>query len=150
MSMIIQTYKQSSKMFKSVIQQQKRNFSSSLLRNAFAKMSLLGTVGNVNVRETKDGLQFINYSLAVNRYNPNEPDSRSTDWFNIAVFNEKQISFFNNYLKPGMQLYVECDVRQRQISDENGENKHTLTSLRQINYDVVRFAKKDTEEDEVN
>ena len=92
-------------------------------------MNLLGTVGSVSSRETKDGLQFINYSLAVNRFNPNESDGKSTDWYNISVFNERHISFFNNYLKPGMQLYVECDVRQRQLSDENGEHKHTVTSL---------------------
>ena len=135
-------------MLRSMIQSQARSFSSSASRSAFAKMNLLGTVGSVSTRETKDGLQFINYSLAVNRFNPNESDGKSTDWFNISVFNERHINFFNNYLKPGMQLYVECDVRQRQLSDENGEHKHTVTSLKQISYDVVRFAKKTEEESE--
>lgn len=132
-------------MFKSSILTSARSFSSSATRNAFAKMQLLGTVGSVNTRETKDGLQFINYSLAVNRYSPNEADNRTTDWFNISVFNERHIEFFNNYLKPGMQLYVECDVRQRVLEDENGENRHLVTNLRQLSYDVVRFAKREEE-----
>lgn len=106
-------------------------------------MQLLGTVGNVAARETKSGTPFITYSLAVNRYAPNEENNRTTDWFNISVFNERHISFFNDYLKPGMQLYVECDVRQRVLADEDGENKKYVTNLQQTAYDVVRFGKKE-------
>lgn len=120
-----------------------RNFSSSSVRSAFAKMQLLGTVGNVAARETKTGTPFITYSLAVNRYSPSEENNRTTDWFNISVFNERHISFFNDYLKPGMQLYVECDVRQRVLADEDGENKKYVTNLQQTAYDVVRFGKKE-------
>lgn len=123
-----------------------RNFSSTSARNAFAKMQLMGTVGSVGARETKAGAPIINYSLAVNRYSPNEQNQRATDWFNISVFNERHISFFNEYLKPGMQLYVECDVRQKQLTDESGENKRYVTNLTQTSYDVIRFAKKDDSE----
>lgn len=125
-----------------------RSFTSTSARSAFAKMQLMGTVGNVAAKETKSGAPLITYSLAVNRYSPNEENQRATDWFNISVFNERHISFFNDYLKPGMQLYVECDVRQKQLVDESGENKRYVTNLHQTNYDVVRFAKKqDPEED---
>lgn len=136
-------------MLSSITRQSIRSFSSSASRSTFAKMQLLGTVGSVNNRETRDGVPFINYSLAVNRFNPQgsiEENNRTvTDWFNISVFNEKHVNSFNSFLKPGVQLYVECDVRQRVVTDENDENKQTFTSLKQVNYDVVRFAKK-TEE----
>lgn len=131
-----------------MLRQSIRNFSQSPARSAFAKMQLLGTVGNVTPRETKEGSPFINYSLAVNRYSPSDESNRATDWFNISVFNERHVSFFNNYLKPGMQLFVECDVRQRQLVDESGENKRTVTNLTQLSYDVVRFAKKEEESSE--
>lgn len=108
-------------------------------------MLLLGTVGKVEPRETKDGSPFFTYSLAVNKYNPSAADNRSTDWFNIAVFNERQVEFCNNHMKPGMKLYVECDVSQRIIEDENGENRHSVTNLRQLNYDVVMFPKREEE-----
>lgn len=124
-----------------------RNFSSTSARSAFAKMQLLGTVGSVTAKETSSGNPFISYSLAVNRFNPNEESKRSTDWFNISVFNERHLSFFNEYLKPGMQLYVECDVRQRQLIDEATDSKRYVTNLTQTNYDVIRFAKKDEESD---
>lgn len=130
-----------------------RSFSSSSARSAFAKMQLLGTVGNITNRETKDGVQFINYSLAVNRFNPsgNEEDGtrQLTDWFNISVFNEKHVNAFNQFLRPGTQLFVECDVRQNVV--DNGESKQTFTSLRQNAYDVVRFARKpETDEENVD
>lgn len=119
-----------------------RSFNSSSIRAGFAKMQLLGSVGTVTARETKDGLPYISYSLAVNRYNPTEENKTSTDWYNISVFNERHVSFFNDYLKPGMQLFVECNVRQKQLVDEN-DNKRYVTNLTQVNFDVIKFARKD-------
>lgn len=119
-----------------------RSFSVSATRNTFARMQLLGTVGSVNFRETKTGTKFINYSLAVNQFDPSSEDKKTTDWFNISVFDEKQIAAFEKFLRPGAQLFVEADVRQRVLVDEEGENKHTLTSLKQVRFDVVRFPKK--------
>jgi single-stranded DNA-binding protein len=123
-----------------------RSFSSSLARQSFARVQLLGTVGSVNFRETKDGVKFINYSLAVNKYAPNEEDGKSTDWFNVSVFNEAQVSAFEKFLKPGVQLHVEADARQRVVVDESSENKYTLTSFKQRSFDVVRYAKRTEEE----
>lgn len=125
-----------------------RAFSSSAARQSFARVQLLGTVGSVFFRETKDGQKFINYSLAVNRYSPD--DTNNTDWFNISVFNEKHISTFEKILKPGVQLFVEADAKQRQVQDEQSGQNYNLTSLKQRSYDIVRFAKKtdDAEVDE--
>lgn len=132
-------------MLKSAIYQQYRTFGSTSARNAFAKMNILGTIGSVIPKETKDGIPFLTYSLAVNRYSPSGVDNRVTDWFNVSVFNERHVGFFNTYIKPGAQIYVECDVRQKQYVDENGETKY-MTALRQLDYDVVRFAKRSEEE----
>ncbi|ODV81417.1 nucleic acid-binding protein [Suhomyces tanzawaensis NRRL Y-17324] len=123
-----------------------RTLSSSIVRPSFARVQLLGTVGSVNFKETKDGVKFINYSLAVNRYSPNEED-RTTDWFNVSVFNENQVSAFEKFLKPGVQLFVEADARQRVVADEASESKYTLTSLKQRSFDVVRYAKREETEE---
>lgn len=135
----------------SLARQSVRSFSSSASRQAFAKMQLLGNVGNITPRETKDGVPFINYSLAVNRFNPLgsvEDNTRTvTDWFNISVFDEKHVNAFNSFLRPGTQLFVECDVRQRVVADETGENKQVFTTLRQTSFDVIRHAKKPEEEE---
>lgn len=130
-------------MFKLIASQ--RTFSSSAIRSQFAKMQLLGTIGNVTARETKDGVPFLTYSLAVNRYAPQAAEEGKTtvaDWYNISVFDDKQVTFFQNHLRSGAQVFVEADVRQRTIVDETGENKLIVTTLRQTSYDVVRFPKK--------
>lgn len=122
-----------------------RAFSSTASRNAFAKMQLLGSIGNITSRETKDGNPFITYSLAVNRYSSQvgeDGKNIATDWYNISVFDGKHVTFFQNHLRPGAQLYVEADVKQRTLVDESGENKLIVTSLNQTNFDVVRFPKK--------
>lgn len=135
------------KMLRSIVPA--RTFSSSAVKSQFAKMQLLGTVGNLTTRETKDGVPFVTYSLAVNRYSPLTAEEGKTtvaDWYNISVFDEKHVTFFSNHLRSGAQVYVEADVRQRTLVDESGENKLIVTTLRQTGYDVVRFPKKLEEE----
>lgn len=122
-----------------------RSFSVSAARQSFAKVQLLGTVGSVYFRETKDGVKFINYSLAVNRYNGQE-EEQTADWFSISVFNERAIQTFEKILKPGMQLFVEADVKQRQVQDEQSGQNYNLWSLKQNSFDVVRFAKNKEEQ----
>ncbi|KAF3988445.1 hypothetical protein FT663_03297 [Candidozyma haemuli var. vulneris] len=122
-----------------------RSFSTSAARSHFAKMQLLGNVGSINTRETKDGVPFLTYSLAVNRYNP-QAENGQADWYNLSVFDEKSVNFFQNHLRAGASLFVEADVRQREIVDSNGEGK-IVTSLRQTSFHVVRFPKKITEEE---
>lgn len=130
-------------MFKSLVST--RTFTSSAVRSEFAKMQLLGVVGNITARETKDGVPFVTYSLAVNRFSPQtaeEGKNTVADWYNISVFDDKQVSFFQSHLRSGAQLYVEADVKQRALVDESGDNKHIVTTLKQTHFDVVRFPKK--------
>lgn len=126
-----------------------RSLSSSATRNAFARMHLLGSIGSIFEKETRDGTPYLNYSLAVNRYSPlSAQDGKNTvtDWYNISVFDEKHVSFFQTHLNPGAQVYVEADVKQRTVLDESGENKQVFTTLRQTRFDVVRFPRKKEEE----
>ncbi|CAK7901723.1 single-stranded DNA-binding protein Rim1p, mitochondrial [[Candida] anglica] len=120
---------------------QLRSFSSSSSRSAFAKLTLLGSVGSVQHREKKDGSPFINYSLAVNHFVPNS-EERPTDWFNISVFNERQVKFFSDHITPGTQLYVECDFRQNTVVDENGD-KRVYPNYVMRNFDIVKLRKKE-------
>lgn len=120
-----------------------RFFSLSTARGNFARMQLYGTIGKIVARESKDNKQFLTYSLAVNRYTgPAEDRTHSTDWYNVSVFEDKQVAFFENYLGPGATLIVDADVTQKQIMDETGEHKQVYTSLKQKKFDVVRFPKK--------
>lgn len=106
-------------------------------------MQLYGTIGKIVSRESKDNNVFLTYSLAVNRFmGSGEEKSRLTDWYNISVFEDKQIEFFENFLAPGAALIVEADVTQKLVTDESGDIKQVYTTLKQKRFDVVRFPKK--------
>lgn len=128
-----------------------RSLSSSAPRLDFARMQLFGVVGKVVQRELRDNVPFLTYSLAVNRFVGGRDDkTRVTDWYNVSVFEEKQVQFFENHLGPGATLIVDADVTQRQVVDESGEGKQIYTTLKQRKFDVVRFpAKKHDGEEEI-
>lgn len=140
-------------MFKSI---SRRAFSITPARSNFAKMQLIGSVANVQAKETKDGSTFLTYALAVSKFSPLSPADdfgkrNVTEWYNITVFDDKQVSLFQNYMGNGARVYVEADVKQRTVIDEN-ENKLVFTSLTQTKVEVLRFPKKpeaDVEEVEV-
>lgn len=126
-----------------------RSFSASTIRPQFARMQLLGSIGRMEVRETKEGVPFLSYSLAVSRYSPLEAEGDKknvTDWYTISLFDEKALNFFQSYLAPGAQIYVDAEVKQRAIVDEAG-NRLYVTNLKQTGFDVVRFPRKDRGEE---
>lgn len=135
---------QHQKMFKTAL----RSFSSTASRSDFARMQLYGCIGKIVARESKDNVPFLTYSLAVNKVLGGAEKVRSTDWYNISVFDEKHVSFFENHLGPGAVLIVDADVTQKQLADENGENRQIFTTLKQKKFEVVRFPKKTEEVEE--
>ncbi|KAF8000744.1 hypothetical protein HF325_004533 [Metschnikowia pulcherrima] len=117
---------------------------SSTASNKFAKIQLLGRIGNITYKETKDNRPFLNYSLAVDRYAPNDaPEGKLTvtDWYSLSVFDDKQVAFFQNHLDKGAQIYAEADIKQKTVQDEAGE-KLVYTTMYQTRYEVIRFPKK--------
>lgn len=124
-----------------------RSFSSSISRQSFARIQLLGTVGRIESKETRDGNKFLTYSLAVNKFNPQAEDQKQTDWYNVAVFNDSQVSSMEKIVKKGAQLLVEADVQQRVLIDED-HNQTRVANYKQLKYDVVRFARKEEPEAE--
>lgn len=119
-----------------------RSFSLSATRSNFARMQLSGTIGKIVARESKDSTPFLTYSLAVNRYLGGPEKARITDWYNVSVFDEKHIEFFENHLAPGASLIVDADVTQKLVTDESGEHRQVYTTLKQKRFDVIRFPKK--------
>lgn len=139
---LLQSHKLQHTMLRTAI----RSFSSTTARSDFARMQLYGCIGKIVARESKDNVPFLTYSLAVNRFLGGADKTRTADWYNISVFDEKHIAFFENHLGPGAVLIVDADVSQKQLADENGENKQIFTTLKQKKFDVVRFPKKAEEE----
>lgn len=128
-------------MFRSSI----RQFSATAVKaRGFARAQILGTVGTVAFKETANNTKFVLYSLAVDRA-PNPKDSEKeteTDWYNIVAFNESHISAFEKFLKPGVVLHVNVDLKTRIVTDEQSSRTYHLTNMTQKSFDVVKFAKK--------
>lgn len=128
-----------------MLSQSIRHFSATTTKLSFAKAQVLGTVGAVYFKESQEGKKFINYSLAVNKYQGTE--RQSTDWFNVSVFNENQIKTFEKILKPGMQLFVEANLNTYKTSDEVSGKTHNGIGITQRSFEVVKWGKKDGEEE---
>lgn len=73
------------------------------------KVMLIGNVGNTpEMRYTPSGQQLATINLAVgNKYTNREGvEVDDTQWFNVTVWAQRA-DFVVNYVKKGMQLYVE-------------------------------------------
>ncbi|OBA20949.1 putative telomere binding protein [Metschnikowia bicuspidata var. bicuspidata NRRL YB-4993] len=126
-----------------------RAFSSTARKN-LAKVQLVGRIGSIHHKETKDNRPFITYSLAVDRFAPNEAQEGSsnvTDWYNVTVFDDRQVAFFEAHMQKGAQIYAEADIKQKTVQDEAGE-KLVYTTMTQTRYEVLRFPKKKEPETE--
>ncbi|KAK6460899.1 putative telomere binding protein [Scheffersomyces coipomensis] len=128
-----------------MLRQTVRSFATTPIKSAFARASILGSVGAVNFRETKDGNRFIQYSLAVNKTFPEE----TTEWYNISVFNEGQIAALEKFIKPGTRLLVDADIKQKVIVDEATGEKKYVTNFRQKSFDLLYFGGKRAEDADV-
>ena len=92
------------------------------------KVMLIGNVGNTpEMRYTPSGQQLTSISLAVGRkYTNNEgTEVDGTQWFNVTVWAQRA-DFVVNYVKKGMQLYVEGRISGRAYQTESGENRASL------------------------
>lgn len=113
-----------------------RSFShSAVASKGFARAQLLGTVGNPEFRETSKGDKFITYGLAVDKYNG--PDAEpTTQWYNVAVWDPKQVSILEKFLSKGTRLLVDAD-----ISIKKSEDGRTFTTFNQRSFEFLQYKK---------
>lgn len=74
-----------------------RQFSSSSIRNSFARAQILGRIGSDIVEtESSNGSKYVRYPVAVQT-----KKDGPVSWFNIISFNENQNGFLTQYVKKG-------------------------------------------------
>ncbi|AOA63298.1 Single-stranded DNA-binding protein [Komagataella phaffii CBS 7435] len=107
-----------------------------------AKMSIIGTIGTDLVpQETSNGKKFVKYSVAVN--NKNKNGEQVTSWFNVAVFNDKQIDYMTKYLGKGVKVYVEADATNTPYEKEGIKTYSFM--LFQNNIEALKYPKSQDE-----
>jgi len=92
------------------------------------KIMLIGNAGNdAELRYTPNGDGVASFSLAVgNRYTNKEGQQiDETEWFRITSWG-RSAEFVSNYIKKGMQVYVEGRLSHSIYQDNAGETKVSL------------------------
>ena len=92
------------------------------------KIMLIGNAGvDAEMRYTPNGDGVASFSLAVgNRYTNREGQQiDETEWFRITSWG-RRAEFVSNYVKKGMQIYVEGRLSHNVYQDNSGETKVSL------------------------
>jgi len=86
------------------------------------KVMLIGRLGaDPEVKQTKNGDNFANLSLATNK---KFKDKEKTTWHKIVVFDPRIADTMGKYAKTGTLLYVEGEIETRSYKDANGNNRY--------------------------
>jgi single-strand DNA-binding protein len=93
------------------------------------KVTLIGNVGkDPETRSFSNGGKVCNFSLATSetwRDKQSGEKRDSTQWHNIAIFNENLIKVVENYVKKGSKLYLEGQLQTRKWQDRDGNDRWT-------------------------
>ncbi len=93
------------------------------------KVILVGNVGrDPETRSFSNGGKVCNFSLATSetwRDKQSGERRETTQWHNIAVFNENLIKVVENYVNKGSKLYIEGQLQTRKWQDRDGNDRYT-------------------------
>lgn len=91
------------------------------------KVILVGNVGkDPEVKYLDNGVAVCNFSLATSETynNKNGEKVTQTEWHNIVLW-RKLAEIAETYIKKGMQIYVEGQIRTRSWEDKDGVKRYT-------------------------
>ncbi|BAX79504.1 single-stranded DNA-binding protein [Labilibaculum antarcticum] len=91
------------------------------------KVILVGNVGkDPEVKYLDNGVAVCNFSLATSETynNKNGEKVTQTEWHNIVLW-RKLAEIAESYVKKGMQIYVEGQIRTRNWEDKDGIKRYT-------------------------
>ncbi len=93
------------------------------------KVILVGNVGKEpETRSFSNGGKVCNFSMATSetwRDKQSGEKRESTQWHNIAIFNENLIKVVENYVQKGTKLYIEGQLQTRKWQDRDGNDRWT-------------------------
>lgn len=93
------------------------------------KAILIGNLGrDPEMRHSQGGALIASFSLATSeqwRDKASGERKERTDWHQIVVFNEKLAEIAQKYLRKGMKVYLEGEIRTRKYTDRAGVEKYT-------------------------
>lgn len=91
------------------------------------KVSLIGNVGKVEIRNTQSGDPIANVSLATSerwKDRSSGEQRERTEWHRVSIFGGLA-GVVEQYVKVGDKLYVEGQLRTRKWTDKDGQDRYT-------------------------
>ena len=77
------------------------------MARAVNKIFLMGNVGrDPDIQQTQNGTKVAHLSLATDRWNPNSPEDKKTDWHRLTCWN-RLAQFVEDHVTTGDRLYIE-------------------------------------------
>ena len=93
------------------------------------KVILIGKLGcDPESRGTGTGATVVSFSLATSeswRDRASGERRERTEWHHIAIFNKQVAGLAWRYLRKGSKIYVEGQLRTRQLQDQEGRQRNT-------------------------
>tara|TARA_R110002020_G_scaffold22654_2_gene76308 strand:- start:834 stop:1289 length:456 start_codon:yes stop_codon:yes gene_type:complete len=111
------------------------------------KVILIGNVGSVELKATKDAKEWSTISLATSEsWKDKKSGERKekTEWHRIVVWNEGLVNVIKNYVNKGSKLYIEGHLQTRKY-EQDGQTKYsTEIVLQGFNSQLIMLDKKDS------
>ena len=92
------------------------------------KAQIIGNIGKVEIRATKDGGQVVSISVATSYKAKDGNDV--VEWHNIIFFS-KLADVAAQYLKKGMKVYIEGQLKTEKYQAKDGTDRYTTKIIAQ-------------------
>lgn len=109
------------------------------------KVILIGNVGSINTKDTKDGNQVVSVSIATSiKYQDKRTgeDVEQTEWHNVTFF-KKLAEIAAQYINKGTKIYVEGYLKTEKWQSKSGEDRYTTKII--ANQMQLLSSKKDSD-----
>jgi single-strand DNA-binding protein len=92
--------------------------------------TLLGNVGKIETRYSKDGKAIVNLSIATSEKWKDSTGQKQekTDWTNVVVFG-KPAEIISQYVNKGDKLFVQGKVVTRKYQDSTGQDRYATETV---------------------
>lgn len=86
-------------------------------------VSMVGRIStDLELKTTKNGKEFINFSIAINRKNKTADGEKITDFFNVVAW-QNNATFINTYFSKGDLIAIQGELQTQKYEDKNGNNR---------------------------
>lgn len=86
-----------------------------------AKVTLIGNLGrDPEIRNTNNGDPYARFSIATNKIVKGE---KSTQWWDVTVFDTKKAEVVQAYVTKGSRVFVEGELQTREYQAKDGTTK---------------------------